>query len=384
MFVHRDNRQGPASSRGSGNSGRGILENLDWNHRQELGRGSFGVVYKMQRKDGHGFRAVKCIRRTTRNQDTDQEWRALENLGVHRNIVKCYSHQDIALEGKPHLAIELEYVDGQNLTHHMSSYHRAGRSMPSATVAQFTYQILKGIQFIHSKRYIHRDIKPDNIMLTSTLEVKITDFGLASYVDSSEWKNGFAGTLLYLGPEVFAYHMQGYTTDVWAVGATAFNMLFKGHSPFTVINENEIQQKALRNLGARARDSALYVQEQRRLIFEHYSRIDWPRQIDPWSGNHKDSFAFIKKLLTADYGSRPTADRALNDPWIRLIRPTPNVPQNMGPFIPRGRLTSNKTDIGVHGQAATTRADSGVHGLAPSDPNQEIKCKISKFVKSKV
>ncbi|KAL5485017.1 hypothetical protein ACEPAI_7659 [Sanghuangporus weigelae] len=283
MFPYREDR---VSSRGTRNSGRGILETLDWNHKQELGRGSFGVVYKIQWIGGHSFRAVKCIRRT-RTQDADQEWRVLEHLGHHKNIIKYYSHQDVILDGATHLAIELEYMDGSDLVDYMWSFFDNNQSLPSTVIARLTSQILAGLMHMHSNGYAHCDIKPDNIMLTKAFEVKIADFGLATYVGNYGQKKGAFGTISYLGPECYADDLQGFASDMWALGVTVFNMSFMGHDPFHTITKQEIDHRARRFLGHPLYGTN-FIDVQRKLIFEHFSRKLWPIDIDTWSRQHRD------------------------------------------------------------------------------------------------
>ncbi|XP_076047381.1 uncharacterized protein LOC143028914 [Oratosquilla oratoria] len=98
-------------------------------------------------------------------------------------------------------------------------------------------QIRKGVDFMHSRGVIHRDLKPDNILLTEARVVKIADLGLCSVYS---WKgveiylSGFLGTQSYMAPEVFTgKKYRGPPIDVWACGIILFNMLTAGRPWWT-------------------------------------------------------------------------------------------------------------------------------------------------------
>lgn len=96
----------------------------------------------------------------------------------------------------------------------------------------FIAQILNGVQYIHSMNVIHRDLKLTNIFIDERVQVRIGDFGLS--IDSTKIQleqNKVCGTLRYLSPEVLQHKGFSCKSDVWAVGAMMYNLLF-GCSPF--------------------------------------------------------------------------------------------------------------------------------------------------------
>lgn len=90
--------------------------------------------------------------------------------------------------------------------------------------------ILDALAYLSSKGIMHRDLKPDNILIAKGGEVKIVDFGLATYIDSSDYIHKKCGTPGYIAPEVFKYNPKDPKTiydercDVYSAGCILFNM----------------------------------------------------------------------------------------------------------------------------------------------------------------
>ena len=95
----------------------------------------------------------------------------------------------------------MEYVPGGEL----SSFIRDKGSMPEVMVQQVARQVLHALHYLHKRKITHRDIKPDNILVSSyePLTVKLSDFGLSKVVNQETFLKTFCGTLLYCAPEVY-------------------------------------------------------------------------------------------------------------------------------------------------------------------------------------
>lgn len=115
----------------------------------------------------------------------------------------------------------------------------AGRSILCVLeVRYFISQILSGLKHIHDNGIIHRDMKPSNVLIDDRMQAKISDFGLAVVVNDA-MSNGVCGTTHFLAPEVVkrqGYHLK---CDIWAVGVTAFYLMY-GRFPFNGINRKAI------------------------------------------------------------------------------------------------------------------------------------------------
>ncbi|KAL5528239.1 hypothetical protein ACEPAF_7375 [Sanghuangporus sanghuang] len=310
-----------------------------WDNMQEIGRGGFGVVYKVTKQDMSPLAkrrtvAIKCVEKTEAGSGvSNTELTALTALARcrHKNVVAYFGKFQRMIGKVFYDCFEFEYIDGGDLFRYMWSFFQDGHSIPTTSIAYFARQMLIGLQFIHSKGYAHRDIKPENIMLTKDFVVKITDFGLALNVSKvSAQTVGLGGTPLYFPPEAFADNSQSYPGDIWAVGVTVFTMFFKGNFPFQPIDRDAIRRQAMalypHIFQQRIYDDIYY--KERDLVVNHFRDPKWPPGIDDWYGTHQDAsdalrsaYDFLEKLLRVSSVRRLTAERALVEPFIKAVEP---------------------------------------------------------------
>jgi ankyrin repeat protein/tRNA A-37 threonylcarbamoyl transferase component Bud32 len=148
---------------------------------------------------------------------------------AHPNIVRLY---DFGSAGKGYYFISMEYVQGYSLKDRIYSPHYEDLSFPE--ICRILYEIGSGLSYAHRKGIIHRDIKPDNILLTPGGEVKITDFGLAR---SAAMDKGFTqtgetvGTPCYMAPEQISGSRVDARADIYSLGILAYEMA-TGMRPF--------------------------------------------------------------------------------------------------------------------------------------------------------
>ena len=150
----------------------------------------------------------------------------------HENIVSIY---DVG-EGA-HPFIVMEYVDGTDLKTYIKDHY----PIPNDTIIDIMSQILIGIEYAHSRGIIHRDIKPQNILMDSNGQVKITDFGIALAVSqhSITQTNSLLGTVHYMSPEQARGGMATQKSDIYSLGIVLYELLtgqvpFRGESPVSI------------------------------------------------------------------------------------------------------------------------------------------------------
>ena len=150
----------------------------------------------------------------------------------HENIVSIY---DVG-EGA-HPFIVMEYVDGTDLKTYIKDHY----PIPNDTIIDIMSQILSGIEYAHSRGIIHRDIKPQNILMDSNGQVKITDFGIALAVSqhSITQTNSLLGTVHYMSPEQARGGMATQKSDIYSLGIVLYELLtgqvpFRGESPVSI------------------------------------------------------------------------------------------------------------------------------------------------------
>lgn len=201
-----------------------------------LGQGAFGTVNHCIRLKDSKHVAIKCIPESD-NQEYENlvlnEVECMKRLD-HSSVVKF--HEYAKEEGKHYIVTEL--VPGGELFHHISRKVR----YTEWEAEQVLRMICAAISHCHERRVIYRDMKPENILLTtpsSTGTVKLCDFGLAAILGEGQQLTDVVGTAEYMAPEMVAQLPYGLGVDVWAVGVTAY-MLLSGYLPFRGESEDKI------------------------------------------------------------------------------------------------------------------------------------------------
>lgn len=220
-----------------------------------LGKGGMGVVYLA--KFLESLVALKVVLPEI-SEDREFQLRFLREMGVikvldHPNIVKAIDY-GVDLNRDLYF-VALEFVDGTNLGQYL---HEKERVSPQEAM-DIGRKVALGLQHSHEHHYIHRDIKPGNILLGKNGEVKITDFGLVGGALQGPQLTGtdeFVGTYLYLAPEMI-YSKQGVDIrlDIYALGITLFEIMagqppFTGRTPVDVVKKHrDVPLPSLREFG---------------------------------------------------------------------------------------------------------------------------------------
>ncbi|WP_294683304.1 Stk1 family PASTA domain-containing Ser/Thr kinase [uncultured Gemella sp.] len=180
--------------------------------------------------------AIKTFKIDADDEDAvkrfNREAKAVTSLS-HPNIVSIY---DVENEGEFYYLI-LEYVEGMTLKDYMIKNPR----IPIETIVHIAKQIASGLSHAHQNGIIHRDIKPQNILMNDNLTCKITDFGIArAYGDTTLTQtNQMLGTVYYLSPEQARGNVATAQSDIYSLGILIFEMItgqipFKGESAVAI------------------------------------------------------------------------------------------------------------------------------------------------------
>ena len=196
----------------------------------ERGRGSFATVYIARDLEDNRIYAIKMMHAEL-SEDGEllarfqREAHILLNLS-DPHIVRIIDYGD---DGRMHYIV-MDYIDGQSLKYHMI----AQGQMETLRALDYARQIAEGLNTAHLQGVVHRDIKPQNILVNSKDRVKITDFGLARSQETVTLTqtNVFMGTAYYIAPEQAESGRAADTrSDLYSVAAVLFEML-TGHPPF--------------------------------------------------------------------------------------------------------------------------------------------------------
>ena len=213
---------------------------------KKLGSGAMATVILAKQKSLQRLVAIKMLPKRF-SEDANyvsrflKEGRAAAKLN-HPNIVQAY---DVSNHNGRHFFV-MEYVEGNTVYDRIQETKR----IDEGEAVVILIQSAKALQHAHEQGFIHRDIKPKNLMLTKTGQVKVADLGLARGLDDREaakQEEGRAyGTPYYISPEQIRGKFDiGPAADIYGLGATGYHMV-TGHVPFTGKNPNEVMERHLR------------------------------------------------------------------------------------------------------------------------------------------
>eukprot|EP00474_Spongospora_subterranea_P010441 CRZ10899.1 hypothetical protein [Spongospora subterranea] len=218
--------------------------------RQCIGKGSYGKVKLAIDNTGKQF-AIKIMNKAVlkrkrilgKNSVTDLLTGLRKEIAVmksvnHLNVVKLYEVIDDPEEDKLYLV--MEYLsNGPIIDLHTENC----APLDEDVCRQYLRQVLAGLEYLHNLRIAHRDIKPDNLLLSDTGVVKIADFGVSlQFHGSDDFIRSTAGSLAFMAPEMCAPLSEPYSarvTDVWSAGVSLYAMIF-GKVPFQAKTTSEL------------------------------------------------------------------------------------------------------------------------------------------------
>lgn len=201
-----------------------------------VGRGAFGKVRIVERKDTNLSFALKYIRkdevvRSESVRNIIRERRMLEHVN-HPFICNLrYSFQDIE-----YMYLVVDLMSGGDLRFHISR-----KTFTEEAVRFWISELGCALRYIHGQKIIHRDVKPDNVLLDGEGHVHLTDFNVASDIIPGKVLTSKSGTLAYLAPEVYAGRGYDVRADWWSLGVLFYECIYNKR-PFEGGSESSLSQ----------------------------------------------------------------------------------------------------------------------------------------------
>ncbi|KAM9835843.1 striated muscle preferentially expressed protein kinase [Aulostomus maculatus] len=249
----------------------------------EKSRGRFGVVRECRENATGKIYMAKIIPYSQESKkDILKEYEILKSLhnekvmGLHEAYVT-----------PRYLVLVAEYCTGKELLYSLIDRFRYSED----DVVGYLVQILQGVEYLHSRRVLHLDLKPDNIMVTNLNAIKIVDFGNAQSFNPLSLKNQEpgGGTLEYMAPEMVRGEVVGPPADIWTVGVVTFIML-SGRLPFEDKDARCVKSKILM---AKFEPTKLY------------------------PNVSQSASAFVRKMLSSYPWARPSTRDCFSQAWLQ-------------------------------------------------------------------
>ncbi|XP_070711425.1 striated muscle preferentially expressed protein kinase [Pempheris klunzingeri] len=250
---------------------------------EEKARGRFGVIRECRENKTGKIYMAKIIPYSQENkQEILKEYEILKSL--HNEKVMALHEAYVTPR---YLVLVAEYCTGKELLYSLIDRFRYSED----DVVGYLVQILQGVEYLHNRRILHLDLKPDNIMVTNLNAIKIVDFGSAQSFSplSLKQQESGAGVLEYMAPEMVKGEVVGPPADIWTVGVVAHIML-SGRLPFEDKDPQQVESKIL------------------------MAKFD-PTKLYP--NVSQSASAFLKKMLSSYPWARPTTRDCFAQAWLQ-------------------------------------------------------------------
>jgi len=287
---------------------------------EKVGEGTYGVVYKARDIGTNQIVALKKIRLEAEDEGVPST--AIREISLLKelkddNIVRLLDI--VHADQKLYLVFEFLDVD---LKRYMESGNQNGEPIQLDTVKRFTHQLNSGLLYCHSHRILHRDLKPQNLLIDKHENLKLADFGLArAFGIPMRTYTHEVVTLWYRAPEVLLGSRHYATAiDMWSVGCIFAEMVMQGIPLFP--GDSEIDQifKIFRMLGTPNEEVWPGVSQlpDYKPTFPQWAKQEIARLVPQLEESGLD---LLRRTLTYDSAKRISAKRALIHPYFANYRP---------------------------------------------------------------
>ncbi|EHB01161.1 Rhodopsin kinase [Heterocephalus glaber] len=214
-----------------------------------LGKGGFGEVSACQMKATGKMYACKKLNKKRLKKRKGYQATMVEKkilAQVHSRFVVSLAY---AFQTKSDLCLVMTIMNGGDIRYHIYNVDEENPGFPEPRAVFYTAQIISGLEHLHRKRIVYRDLKPENVLLDDGGNVRISDLGLAVELREGQSKTkGYAGTPGFMAPELLRGEEYDFSVDYFALGVTLYEMV-AARGPFRArgekVENKELKQRIL-------------------------------------------------------------------------------------------------------------------------------------------
>lgn len=291
----------------------------DYEVVRKIGRGKYCEAFEAINIKNNARCVVKVLK-PVKKKKIKRELKILQNLAGGINVVTLLDVVRDPLSKTPSLVFE--YVDN-------TEFRVLYAKFTESDIRYYLFELLKALDFCHSRGIMHRDVKPHNIMIDhSKKQLRLIDWGLAEFYHEGTEYNVRVASRCYKGPELLVnMRMYDYSLDLWSLGTVLAGMIFRKEPFFQGTSNADQMVKIAKVLGT---DS----------LYDYLDKYDlpMPRELEdlinvfprkPWSAFIKpdnkhlaqpDAIDLLDKLLRYDHQERLTAQEAMNHHFFDPVR----------------------------------------------------------------
>ncbi|XP_076931409.1 serine/threonine-protein kinase TIO-like [Bidens hawaiensis] len=316
-----------------------------------VGEGSFGKVYKGRRKFTGQTVAMKFIMKHGKSE------KDIHNLRQEIEILRKLKHENViqmldSFESPQEFCVVTEFAQGE-----LFEILEDDKCLPEDEVQKITKQLVRALHYLHSNRIIHRDMKPQNILICAGGIVKLCDFGFARAMSNNTVVlRSIKGTPLYMAPELVREQPYNHTVDLWSLGVILYE-LFVGQPPFYTNSVYALIRHIIKDpVKYPETMSANFKSFLRGLLNKDpHSRLTWPKLLHhPFVAENLEDVE--ARELRANTAASRGSDASKGEQHVQttgLISASPE-----GKSRPLTAMDENTIDLGRHGQHSTIDCSS--------------------------